>query len=352
MAFRSSITSRPHGRCARPSPPCRAGWRSVVYFPRRYRPRGPFGRHAGSPRPKSSDRVCHCAPSLARPCGPGQARPSLPRRPRLDSPGARATPAGNRWSLAEAQRARGASKPPRTNGGPEGPRPPQPQPGGGYPPPGASPAVPQGIRGGRKKAKKWPFLDPCGAKSRGSGGAPPTHLILLRNQRSVARARRATLRRPGPGGAGGRGAPLGGWVWGRVGSRGVFGCLVGDSTESSPDGPKAGCPAGAFGSPPVPARVGRNLRRRHPDAVAPRVGLLSRQDAASQGVSAPCSSLSLLRRVAARAWRPMPNETAPPTGTPGPPGPSVRPCGPQSGALWSPGVPDLPVAPSPRHLRV
>ena len=33
-----------------------------------------------------------------------------------------------------------------------------------------------------KKGKKWPFLAPCGAKSRGSGGAPPTHLILLRNQ--------------------------------------------------------------------------------------------------------------------------------------------------------------------------
>ena len=36
-------------------------------------------------------------------------------------------------------------------------------------------------------AKKWPFLDPCGAKSRGSGGAPPTHLILLRNQWSAYR---------------------------------------------------------------------------------------------------------------------------------------------------------------------
>ena len=32
-------------------------------------------------------------------------------------------------------------------------------------------------------AKKCTFLDPCGAKSWGSGGAPPTNLILLRNQR-------------------------------------------------------------------------------------------------------------------------------------------------------------------------
>ena len=38
------------------------------------------------------------------------------------------------------------------------------------------------ILGVPKMAKKWPFLAPCGAKSRGSGGAPPTHLILLRNQ--------------------------------------------------------------------------------------------------------------------------------------------------------------------------
>ena len=38
------------------------------------------------------------------------------------------------------------------------------------------------VLGMPKKGKKCPFLDPCGAKSRGSGGAPPTHLILLRNQ--------------------------------------------------------------------------------------------------------------------------------------------------------------------------
>ena len=39
-----------------------------------------------------------------------------------------------------------------------------------------------GPRWGSKKAEKSPFFDPCGVKSRGSGGAPPTHLILLRNQ--------------------------------------------------------------------------------------------------------------------------------------------------------------------------
>ena len=33
------------------------------------------------------------------------------------------------------------------------------------------------------------FSDPCGVKVRGSGGAPPTHLILLRNQRPEAERR-------------------------------------------------------------------------------------------------------------------------------------------------------------------
>ena len=43
-------------------------------------------------------------------------------------------------------------------------------------------------------AKNDPFFPPCGAKSRGGGGAPPTNLILLRNQCPgpvVATARRA-----------------------------------------------------------------------------------------------------------------------------------------------------------------
>ena len=39
-------------------------------------------------------------------------------------------------------------------------------------------------RGVRKMAKNGHFWPPCGVKSRGSGGAPPTHLILLRNQRA------------------------------------------------------------------------------------------------------------------------------------------------------------------------
>jgi len=40
------------------------------------------------------------------------------------------------------------------------------------------------VRRGPKKGEKTPFLTPPGAESRGSGGAPPTHLILLRNQRA------------------------------------------------------------------------------------------------------------------------------------------------------------------------
>ena len=52
-------------------------------------------------------------------------------------------------------------------------------------------------------SEKWPILTPCGAKSRGGGGAPPTTLILLRNQRPrVARPRHPRQRRfrgpPGP----------------------------------------------------------------------------------------------------------------------------------------------------------
>ena len=44
-----------------------------------------------------------------------------------------------------------------------------------------------GSSGNPENGQKWPFLDPCGAKPRGSGGAPPTTLILLRNQRAPAR---------------------------------------------------------------------------------------------------------------------------------------------------------------------
>ena len=45
--------------------------------------------------------------------------------------------------------------------------------------------------GAPKVAKSCDFLTPCGAQSWGSGGAPPTDLILLRNQRPDARALRA-----------------------------------------------------------------------------------------------------------------------------------------------------------------
>ena len=95
----------------------------------------------------------------------------------------------------------------------------------------ATPAVPKRILGPlKKRAKNCPFLGTCGVKSRGSGGAPPPHLILLRNQRtrrSRARVRRSRRRRgrPGPtrphptrppGGGGG------GWWW-----------LVGHATRES-----------------------------------------------------------------------------------------------------------------------
>ena len=40
------------------------------------------------------------------------------------------------------------------------------------------------------------FLPPCGAKLRGSGGAPPTNLILLRNQRPRQVQRRSARARP------------------------------------------------------------------------------------------------------------------------------------------------------------
>ena len=55
-------------------------------------------------------------------------------------------------------------------------------------------------RGSRAElAKNRQFLTPYGAKSWGSGGAPPTNLILLRNQRrSLAEPpRRARTRTPG-----------------------------------------------------------------------------------------------------------------------------------------------------------
>ena len=53
---------------------------------------------------------------------------------------------------------------------------------------------PRGQKG--ELAKNRQFFAPYGAESRGSGGAPPTNLILLRNQRTPPRARpRARVRR-------------------------------------------------------------------------------------------------------------------------------------------------------------
>ena len=58
---------------------------------------------------------------------------------------------------------------------------------------------PNGILGPlAKRVKKTPFLGACGAKLRGSGGAPPTNLILLRNQRAAVRSIGATAYRPRP----------------------------------------------------------------------------------------------------------------------------------------------------------
>ena len=77
--------------------------------------------------------------------------------------------------------------------------------GGAESPPGPRKQDP----GGSKKAKKWPFFPPLGAKPRGSGGAPPTHLILLRNQRVPACRRPTHARGPARGARGAPGAARG-----------------------------------------------------------------------------------------------------------------------------------------------
>ena len=82
--------------------------------------------------------------------------------------------------------------------------------------PGALAGGTDRILGPRKKAKKWPFSDPCDAKSRGSGGAPPTHLILLRNQYEYYRERPPPPRPARALFRGGLGACLLGWVGGCV----------------------------------------------------------------------------------------------------------------------------------------
>ena len=76
------------------------------------------------------------------------------------------------------------------------------------PPPRADPRARIGLAQG---LEKWPIFRPCGAQPRGSGGAPPTNLILLRNQRSSPRARASPPRWPPGWGRGGRGAGGGRW---------------------------------------------------------------------------------------------------------------------------------------------
>ena len=92
-----------------------------------------------------------------------------------------------------------------------------------------------------KKGKKWPFLGPCGAKSRGSGGAPPTHLILLRNQRPPRTSRRTEGRglagRLGQGGWGVGGPP--GWVGAGFAPLGWCNCLFLVTTRRLT--PRRGC---------------------------------------------------------------------------------------------------------------
>ena len=103
------------------------------------------------------------------------------------------------------------------------------------------------ILGLPKMAKKWPFLTPCGAKSRGSGGAPPTHLILLRNQRKQPSPRvppGGAAGRGGPGGVGGGEASRRCGEWGVVVVGGCV-CVVGSTvaalsqSKDVPRGPRA-----------------------------------------------------------------------------------------------------------------
>ena len=78
----------------------------------------------------------------------------------------------------------------------------------GSSPPTDPPGPPSATGGGVPRGPLWPlilggakkctFLTPCGAKSWGSGGAPPTNLILLRNQRPrPASSPRRHVRDPG-----------------------------------------------------------------------------------------------------------------------------------------------------------
>ena len=107
----------------------------------------------------------------------------------------------------------------------------QPGPPGAPGPRSSAPPRPRGPPASRgpKSQSFLRFLTPSGAKSWGSGGAPPTNLILLRNQRTPVRVRRARpRRRPGtprapPAPPGPPPAPPGPVVWlGCVGGGVVF----------------------------------------------------------------------------------------------------------------------------------
>jgi hypothetical protein len=113
-----------------------------------------------------------------------------------------------------------------------------------------------------KKGQKMAFFWACGVKSRGSGGAPPTHLILLRNQWLCVPRRDAPRPHGHPGFAGVCGGVLGdlrscAWcsvsvVWWSCARSGARPARVGDIL------------AGASGSLPDRSRVGPILQRSPP----------------------------------------------------------------------------------------
>ena len=110
--------------------------------------------------------------------------------------------------------------------------------------------VPEGdpLRG----SKKCPPEPPCGAKPRGGGGAPPTGLILLRNQRS-ARAEKAQRRHHRPHASSGRSRRPVRAVWPlKEGKKGFFGGWRLDSRfrVRVSQLPAAMCPSGGRQRPP------------------------------------------------------------------------------------------------------
>ena len=119
------------------------------------------------------------------------------------------------------------------------------------------------ILGARKKGKNCPFSDPCDAKSRGSGGAPPTHLILLRNQRPAVPAATTPSQAPGEGGGGGSAGVERAWGlcgWGGVGP---CGAPPGGKVVKKCKWPPAGCRRGGLQEKGMMlAQLGAHLRLR------------------------------------------------------------------------------------------